>query len=126
MNTKKLGIFLFTLSLSAILLSGCQTFQRSSGDNIATIVNQTEFVLEVHQQGNYATNLGVGEIYSVAAPRKSSNGAADSITLVVQAYRDQGDYVGTVHRAFRPRSFSVWEITPDTLNRIKKDSDVDL
>ncbi len=106
------------LLLLLLGLAGCQSFQgsRGGGEKIATVVNQTHFTLEVQRQGDYVATLGRGDTYHLEAD-KDSKTAGGAVTLVVLAYEEQGGYVGTAHRVFRPRSFVVWEITSAQLNR---------
>lgn len=111
-------IRILILSLMALAFVGCQSFRSAApaGENIATVINQTGYTLEVQRQGDYVATLGRGETYHLQA-RQDAEGGSHPVTLVVLAYEDQGDYVGTANRIFRPRSFAVWEVTSSILNR---------
>ena len=116
---KKFPVILLAAGILLVALSGCQTFMGGQGDAVATVINQTNYDLEVQKQGEYVTVLGRGDTYNLRGA--GGRQLVRSITLVVLAYDEQGEYVGSAYRAFRERGFRVWEISSGTLSRPEDD-----
>ncbi len=109
------------LGLTLVMSAGCQTFGGAEGPAIATVINQTIHDLEVQEQGEFVTVLGRGDTYNVRGP--TGRAPVRSVTLVVLAYDEQGEYVGSAFRTLRQRGFTVWEISNRTLRRPEDEMD---